>query len=231
MKIIHCSDLHLDSAMGSNLSPEKAKMRNAELCATFARLVRFAVREQVEAVLIAGDLFDSERVSMRTADFVIEQIRGANSVTFFYIRGNHDESRDAFGEIELPENLITFDSEWKSYRCGDAVVTAICQLRDVSMVSSGIYERYFYDEHGNFYHHILNPETGYPCDTDLLQVTIISESSAVGDALSTACFAMGMEKGIELVNSLNNVYAVFLTSDGTMHFSEGFLESIPTQTE
>lgn len=125
MKIIHCSDLHLDSAMGSNLSPEKAKMRNAELCATFARLVRFAVREQVEAVLIAGDLFDSERVSMRTADFVIEQIRGANSVIFFYIRGNHDESRDAFGEIELPENLITFDSEWKSYRCGDAVVTAI----------------------------------------------------------------------------------------------------------
>lgn len=125
MKIIHCSDLHLDSAMGSNLSPQKAGTRNAELCATFARLVRFAVCEQVEAVLIAGDLFDSDRVSTRTADFVVEQIRSAKSVTFFYIRGNHDESRDAFRGINLPENLKTFDSAWKSYRCGDAVITAI----------------------------------------------------------------------------------------------------------
>ena len=119
----------------------------------------------------------------------------------------------------------------KPFEDRDAIVVAISELRDVSMVSSGIYERYFYDTEGNFYHHILNPETGYPCDTDLLQVTIISPDSATGDALSTSCFALGLEKGMDLIHSLPNVYAVFMTTDGQLHFSDGFLENIPTRTE
>ena len=75
MKLIHCSDLHLDSALRSNLTQEKAKMRNVELCTAFGRLVDFAREERVEAVLIAGDLFDSPYVSRQTADYVREMIR------------------------------------------------------------------------------------------------------------------------------------------------------------
>lgn len=119
----------------------------------------------------------------------------------------------------------------KPFEDRDSVVVAISELKDCSMVSSGIYERYFYDTDGNFYHHILNPKTGYPCDTDLLQVTIISKDSATGDALSTSCFALGLEKGMELIHSLTDVYAVFITSDGMLHFSDGYLETIKTQTE
>lgn len=119
----------------------------------------------------------------------------------------------------------------KPFEDRDAVVIAISELKDCSMVSSGIYERYFYDSDDNFYHHILDSKTGYPCDTNLLQVTIISKESATGDALSTACFALGLEKGMDLIHSLNDVYALFLTSDGKLHFSDGFLETIPTQTE
>ncbi len=119
----------------------------------------------------------------------------------------------------------------KPFENRDSVVVAISELKDCSMVSSGIYERYFYDTDGTFYHHILDPSTGYPCDTDLLQVTIISKDSATGDALSTACFALGLEKGMELIHSLTDVYAVFITSDGELHFSDGFLENIPTRTE
>ena len=119
----------------------------------------------------------------------------------------------------------------KPFEDRDAVVVAISELKDCSMVSSGIYERYFYDENGTFYHHILDASTGYPCNTDLLQVTIISKDSATGDALSTACFALGLEKGMALIHSLPDVYAVFITSDGTLHFSDGFLETIPTRTE
>lgn len=125
MKIIHCSDLHLDSALGSNFSQDVAQKRNAELRAAFARLVQFAVREQVRAVLIAGDLFDSAYVSAKTAAFVAEQIRNAKDVTFFYLRGNHDESRNAFAGMELPENLKMFSAAWTSYPCGDVVITAI----------------------------------------------------------------------------------------------------------
>ena len=125
MKIIHCSDIHLDSALGRNFSAAQARERNAELCATFERLVSFAVREQVSAVLIAGDLFDSGYVSSQTAHYVLEQIRSAENVTFFYIRGNHDECRDAFSGCSMPENLKTFGNQWESYRCGDAVITAM----------------------------------------------------------------------------------------------------------
>ena len=93
MKIIHCSDIHLDSALGHNFSTAQAKARNAELCATFSRMVQFAVREDVGAVLIAGDLFDGSYATVQTVDFVLDQIRSAWNVTFFYLRGNHDGSR------------------------------------------------------------------------------------------------------------------------------------------
>ena len=119
----------------------------------------------------------------------------------------------------------------KPFADRDAVVVAISELKDCSMVSSGIYERYFYDKDGTFYHHILNADTGYPCDTNLSQVTIISKDSAAGDALSTACFALGLEDGMALIDSLPDVYAAFITLDGNLYFSNGFLETIPTQIE
>ncbi len=119
----------------------------------------------------------------------------------------------------------------KPFEDRDAVVVAIAELKDCTMVSSGLYERYFYDTEGTFYHHILDAKTGYPCDTDLLQVTIICKDSATADALSTSCFVLGLEKGMELVHSLTDVYAAFITTDGTLHFSDGFLETIPTRTE
>ncbi|MFQ7551027.1 MAG: FAD:protein FMN transferase [Blautia marasmi] len=63
-----------------------------------------------------------------------------------------------------------------------------------SVVSSGIYERYF-EVDGKLYYHVLDPETGYPVETDLAQVTILSEGSLEGDALSTSCLILGYEKG------------------------------------
>lgn len=123
MKIIHCSDLHLDSALGRNFTASQAKERNAELCATFSRMVRYALDQQVSALLIAGDLFDSAHVGVQTMDYILRQIRNAPDVTFFLLQGNHDGG-DAFACQELPENLKTFGREWKSYRLQDTVITA-----------------------------------------------------------------------------------------------------------
>lgn len=131
---------------------------------------------------------------------------------------------------EKPDGSTFHVGIQKPFEERDSIVAAITELQDCSMVSSGVYERFFYDAEGNFYHHILNPENGYPCDTELLQVTVISPDSATGDALSTACFALGITKGMELIHSLENVYALFITSDGELHFSDGFLENIPTKT-
>lgn len=102
---------------------------------------------------------------------------------------------------------------------------ATLDLKDKSVVSSGIYERCF-EEDGHFYHHILNPKTGYPYDNSLISVTIISNKSVDGDGLSTTCFALGLDKGLELINSLPDVHAVFITDDYQLHYSDHFHEEL-----
>lgn len=100
-------------------------------------------------------------------------------------------------------------------------VLTVVPLDDRSLVSSGNYERYF-EKDGTIYHHILNPETGYPTDSGLNGVTILSDHSVDGDALSTTCFSLGLEKGMDLIEQLDGVEALFIESDGTIHYSEGF---------
>ena len=92
---------------------------------------------------------------------------------------------------------------------------------DISVVSSGNYERQFTDENGNFYYHILDPATGYPCQSGLSQVTILTGPSADADALSTVCFCLGQEAGMALVESLPDTEAVFVATDGTITESSG----------
>ena len=100
------------------------------------------------------------------------------------------------------------------------IITAV-GADDVSVVSSGVYERYF--EYGDtIYHHILNPKTGYSYDNGLVAVTIVSDESIDGDGLSTTCFALGEKKGMKLVNSIDGVEAVFITDDEKLHYSDGF---------
>lgn len=100
-------------------------------------------------------------------------------------------------------------------------VTAI-QAEDISVVSSGIYERCFRGKDGTLYHHILNPQTGYSYDNDLMAVTILSKKSVDGDGLSTTCFSMGLEKGMAYVDSLEDVAALFITKDEKLHYSQGW---------
>lgn len=101
-------------------------------------------------------------------------------------------------------------------------ITSI-KIANKSVVTSGTYQRYF-EKDGKIYHHILDTATGYPCENDLVSVTIITDSSLTADALSTTCFLLGYEEGIKLVNLLDNVDAVFITDDGEIHYSENFLK-------
>ncbi|HHT98284.1 MAG TPA: FAD:protein FMN transferase [Clostridiales bacterium] len=98
-------------------------------------------------------------------------------------------------------------------------------IDDLSVVSSGIYERFFI-ENNLLYHHILNPANGYPYDNNLNSVTIISKSSLDCDALSTICLALGLEDGLRLINRTKDTYAVFITKDYQLHYSDGFKENI-----
>ena len=127
--------------------------------------------------------------------------------------------------INLGGNKLAVGSktDGSSFRIGlqkpfepDGTPIAVLEVDDQSVVTSGNYERYF-EKDGTIYHHILNPDTGYPIQNDLYQVSIISDRSVDGDALSTTCYALGLEKGMELIRSLDGVEAVFVTSDYELH--------------
>ena len=81
-----------------------------------------------------------------------------------------------------------------------------------STVTSGIYERGF-EQDGVTYHHILSSETGWPVQNELASVTIFSDSSMMGDALATAAFALGTEKGAALIESIEGTEALFIARD------------------
>lgn len=129
--------------------------------------------------------------------------------------------------INLGGNILVIGSQpnGNDYKIGlqkpfDEQNTAITtvSVHDQSVVSSGIYQRYF-ELNGKIYHHIINPQTGYPYENNLLGVTIISDESADGDALSTTCFALGLEKGMELIKGIDRTEAIFITDDYQLHYS------------
>ena len=123
MKLIHCADLHLDSPMESNLSSDKARERKGELRATFARLVSACDECGADAILIAGDLFDSEHVTKSTEKYVRELIRSHPRIRFFYLAGNHDRASALKEWEECPENLFLFGDGWTSHTLFDVVIT------------------------------------------------------------------------------------------------------------
>jgi len=94
------------------------------------------------------------------------------------------------------------------------------QVKDDSVVTSGVYERFF-TSGGTTYHHLFSPQNGYPARNDLLSVTIITGVSAAADALSTAVFVMGYEKGRALAESMDGVEAIFVFQDQSIRLTGG----------
>ena len=138
MKLIHCADLHLDSKMTSNLTKEKARERKAELLNAFDRMLRYAVKHQVEAIIIAGDLFDTKNVSAAARNAVKNGILDHPDIQFFYLRGNHDADSFLSSLEEMPDNLKLFDESWTSYELEDGRIT-VTGVELNSGNSAGIY--------------------------------------------------------------------------------------------
>lgn len=98
------------------------------------------------------------------------------------------------------------------------------RVEDRSVVTSGVYERSFMED-GKLYHHILDTKTGWPKENELLSATVVTETSTLGDALSTAVFVLGLHEGMALVESIPEAEAVFITRDMEIHVSEGLKEN------
>ncbi|MCQ2536197.1 MAG: DNA repair exonuclease [Lachnospiraceae bacterium] len=115
LKLIHCADLHLDSAMDTHLSKEKAKERKLEILETFSSMVSYAHKNDIDHILIAGDMFDKKAISATARNFVYSQIKDHPEINFYYLKGNHDVDGFLNKLDEIPENLFLFGENWKTY--------------------------------------------------------------------------------------------------------------------
>ena len=99
----------------------------------------------------------------------------------------------------------------------------IYQSQNESVVTSGVYERFF-EKDGKRYHHILSTSDGYPIDNNLISTSIITKSSMDADALSTTTFALGLEEGLKLIENTKNTEAMFITADKKIYMTSGLKE-------
>lgn len=126
MKIIHCSDLHLDSIMKSNLDSKKAKERRDEILITYQNMVKYANENDVEVILIAGDLFDKKNITVKAKNIVIDSINSNPQIDFIYLKGNHDEISFLDDIEEIPSNLKLFNNkQWTTYKYGKVTISGI----------------------------------------------------------------------------------------------------------
>lgn len=112
MRMIHCADLHLDSSLTANLQGERRRKRQTEVLYSFRRMVRYAKEHQVEAILIAGDLFDSNVVSASAGNLVWQEILDHPEICFYYLKGNHDREGFFQKKEEIPDHLKLFSDTW-----------------------------------------------------------------------------------------------------------------------
>lgn len=101
----------------------------------------------------------------------------------------------------------------------------VLSIKDGSVVTSGDYQRYFVDAAGNKYHHILDPFTGYPANSGLIQVTVVTNASIDADSLSTTLFLLGLDEGLKKVEALPDVEAIFITSENRIVVTSGLKDS------
>lgn len=122
MKIIHCADIHLGSKMRTRLPKEKADERKAEVRETFNRLIEYANANGINVIILAGDVFDSDRPLKKDKEFFYSAVKRNPQIDFLYLRGNHDGEESY---VESPENLKTFCGEWKGYTYGGVVISGL----------------------------------------------------------------------------------------------------------
>jgi len=122
------------------------------------------------------------------------------------------------------ENIGSEEGYWRigiqDPREGRGNYIGILKVKNKTVVTSGIYERFF-EEGGKHYHHIFSVKDGFPVDNGIVSLTIVADSSTDADALSTAAFTLGWEKGCDIINTIEGAGGIFVFDDMTVRLTGG----------
>lgn len=130
MKILHTSDLHIGSPLTSRLSKDKVRERKGELLANFEKMIEEAVYQRVSLFIIAGDLFDTERITKSTAERVLGAMAKYPTLQFLYLSGNHEKSALTDSGVRLPDNLKLFGEDWTYFDYGEVCVAGRSEIKE-----------------------------------------------------------------------------------------------------
>lgn len=197
------------------------------------------IAEALATVDYQNIVIDGNMVSLKNPDSAIDLGGIAKGYIADQMKTYLNENGVTSGFINLGGNFLALGPkpDGSAYKVGiqypfaeSGTSIAAVSVTDETVVSSGVYERYFKVE-DTLYHHILDTSTGYPYQNHLLGVTIITTKSVDGDALSTTCFSLGLDDGMALIESMEGTEAIFITDDYELHTSSGIGTTIPYQKQ
>lgn len=122
MRIIHTADLHIGSTFGE-FEEDARRIRKVELVDAFRRLVDYANANAIENILLAGDIFDKDKVNKTDKDYFYQIIEANSNLNFYYLKGNHDIN-SAINKTDIP-NLYLFNDKWQYYEIGEVVIAGL----------------------------------------------------------------------------------------------------------
>lgn len=135
MKIIHAADIHLGSKIESKFPKEISEERKLSIRNSFNHLIDYAKRNNIKIIMLSGDIFDSDKPSMKDKKFFYNVVKNNPEIDFLYLKGNHDISSV---HDEVYDNLKLFDKNWVSYKYDNVIISGIEINKDnaLSMYSS-----------------------------------------------------------------------------------------------
>ena len=104
-------------------------------------------------------------------------------------------------------------------------ILGMIELADRAIVTSGIYERNV-EEDGVSYHHLMNPETGFPVENNIAGISIIADNAMDADAIANIAFSKGVEEGLAYVNGMPGVDVIYITKDNEVYASDDVIDRI-----
>lgn len=188
----------------------------------------------LEKTKLSDVVFDKETstVSFKTDGMAIDLGGIAKGYTSTRIMDIYRECGVTSGLVNLGGNVQvlgtkTDGSKWRVAIQGvddDDSYLGVLSISDKAVITSGGYERYF-ERDGVTYHHIIDPATGYPADSGLLSVSIVSADGTMCDALSTSLFIMGKDKAVEYWRAHSDEFDMILyDEENKVYVSEGIAE-------